>query len=116
MNEIIYSKKRETELVILGLGKIGSNLVKNFIHNTNFKIIIFDTKKTKIENSLKSNTEKHRLVAAYNIENIFDKGFKAGQPVKVAKKEKKTGKEKLFSSREMDNDVINKSYKTYNAY
>ena len=72
MNEIIYSKKRETELVILGLGKIGSNLVKNFIHHTNFKIIIFDTKKTKIENSLKSNTEKHRLVAAYNIENIFD--------------------------------------------
>ena len=52
----------------------------------------------------------------FDIENIFDKGFKAGQPVKVAKKEKKTGKEKLVSSREMDNDVINKTYKTYNAY
>lgn len=52
----------------------------------------------------------------FNIEGIFDAGFKAGQPVKVAKKEKKTGKQKLNSSRQMDKDVINSSYKKYNAY
>lgn len=52
----------------------------------------------------------------FNIEGIFDKNFKPGQPVKVAKKEKKTRKEKLVNSRQMDRDVINTSYKTYNAY
>ena len=42
INEITSFENDETELVILGLGKIGSNLVKNFIQNTNYKIIIFD--------------------------------------------------------------------------
>ena len=52
----------------------------------------------------------------FNIEGIFDKDFKPGKPVKMAKKEKKKGKDKLVMSRQMDRDVINTTYKTYHAY
>lgn len=51
----------------------------------------------------------------FNIEGIFDSTFKPGQPVKVAKKERKTGKDKLVMSRQMDKDVINTTYKKYHA-
>lgn len=51
----------------------------------------------------------------FNIEGIFDSTFKPGQPVKVAKKERKTGKDKLVMSRQMDRDVINTTYKKYHA-
>ena len=34
----LYADNPKTELVIIGLGKIGSNLVKNLIKNTAYKI------------------------------------------------------------------------------
>jgi hypothetical protein len=52
----------------------------------------------------------------FDIEKIFDKTFKPGQPVKMGKKEKGTTKEKLVNTRQMSNDVSNKSYKTYKVY
>ncbi len=52
----------------------------------------------------------------FDVEKIFDKTFKPGQPVKVAKKDKDTTKQKLVVSLNTKKDVSNKSYLSYKVY
>jgi hypothetical protein len=49
----------------------------------------------------------------FNVDSIFDFGYKEGKKIKVAKKEKQKGKEKLSLS---FGNKMNPSYYKYNQY
>ncbi len=68
----LYADNPKTELVIIGLGKIGSNLVKNLIKNTSYKINIYDSNKNKTEEVFNLINNKKRLKAPSKIDEIFN--------------------------------------------